>query len=86
MKHIDFKALAARLRFGFMPITYVVKSERLQYRKGHNIQSIINAWQKAKKNGNFKTEIELEWFELYLKQVFKTKTQKQETSLDKRQY
>ena len=43
----------------------------LQYRKGKTIADVVNARSKALKNGLGKTENEIGFFELYLKDVLK---------------
>lgn len=44
-----------------------------EFRKGKTLLDVRKAIEKAKKNGNLKTEYELDWFSLYLKDVFKKK-------------
>jgi chorismate-pyruvate lyase len=70
---VDFKVLADIFIFGHRPIGEIVASESLEFRKGKTQDDIHNAWKKSLKHGNDKIEHELELFEIYLKQIFKSK-------------
>lgn len=53
--------------------TINLETNKLEYRKGKNIEDVRHARIKAIKAGNFRTENELSFFALYLKSVLKMK-------------
>ena len=50
-----------------------IDSVGLQYRKGKSIIDVIDARRKALKNGLQKSEVELDFFQLYLTSILKLK-------------
>jgi hypothetical protein len=70
---IDFKVLADIFIFGRKPVGEIILSESLEFRKGKDEDDIHRAWTRSRKPSNNKIEHELEFFEIYLKQIFKYK-------------
>jgi hypothetical protein len=69
---MDLEGIALRL----MTTGRITEEQILEdwdYRRGKSISDIVKVQDKAKKAGNYKTEFEIEWCELYLKDVLKKK-------------
>ena len=49
------------------------EKHRVEYRKHKSRDDIVEALEKASKNGHFKTEFEISMFAIYLKSILKKK-------------
>ena len=67
---MSYERLAQQIMFGSRQ-TLNLNDYSLQYRKGKSVDDVKKARGKSIKRGNFKTEQELDWLVLYLKDVFK---------------
>ena len=72
-KEVDFEHVAMSIMFDKDATTPedIIKKHSLEYRKGKDASSIQKAIQLAYAKKSYKTEQEIDWLALYLKQVFK---------------
>ena len=73
MNKVDFKEMASILFFsGGKSFVDYLRKEKIQFRKNKSVEDINNAIKKSLKNSRGKTEYEIGFLEIYLKNVFKT--------------
>lgn len=73
-KNVDFESMASDIMFSKTSERKLIEKFGVEYRKGKGFSDLQHAIQKGLKNGMGKTEFELGMIEIYLKDVFKTKS------------
>lgn len=71
IKPVDFNLLARTIMFTAVTEQELLKNFKLEYRKNKTVTDIKKALQLSAKNGQCKTELELDLFELHLEKIFK---------------
>jgi len=73
---IDWHEVAQYVLFGCASTSLLMDRYGIEFRKNKSVKDLKNAIRKAHKNGNLKTEFEIDMLSLYLSQTFKKRKTK----------